>query len=136
MHAWKQIKETGKVKLFESHRTDFRNGEQLRDFIYVDDVTDICLYFFRSYKTASAGLNGIYNVGTGHARSFNDLAMAIFNAMGLAPQIEYIPTPIDIRDKYQYYTEAKMDKLKAAGYPKNFTSLTEGIRKYVEFLKK
>ncbi len=132
LHAYKQISETGKVKLFKSHNPEFGDGEQLRDFIYVDDVTDICLYFFKHYHN---NLNGLYNVGTGTARSFNDLVKAIFTALGKKPDIEYIPTPEDIRDKYQYFTEARMEKLKMAGYSKKFTLLEEGVKKYVELLQ-
>lgn len=132
LHAYKQISETGKVKLFKSHNPEFGDGEQLRDFIYVDDVTDICLYFFKHYHN---NLNGLYNVGTGKARSFNDVVKAIFTALGKKPDIEYIPTPEDIRDKYQYFTEARMEKLKMAGYSKRFTLLEEGVKKYVELLQ-
>lgn len=129
-HAFNQIKATGKVKLFQSHHADFKDGEQLRDFIHVDDVTDICLYLYK-HKTEP----GIYNVGTGKARSFNDLVTAIFDALRLEPQIEYIPTPVDIRDKYQYYTRAEMDKLFATGYASDsLLSLEEGVAQYVAYL--
>ncbi|MFN8286570.1 MAG: ADP-glyceromanno-heptose 6-epimerase [Chitinophagales bacterium] len=129
-HAYHQIKAHGKVKLFESHRPDFKDGEQLRDFIHVDDVADICFYLYQQ-QTAS----GIYNVGTGKARSFNDLVKAIFHALHLKPQIEYIPTPIDIRDKYQYYTQAEMQKLFSRGYePSKLHSLEEGVAQYVAYL--
>lgn len=132
LHAYRQIKQTGKVKLFKSHREGFKDGEQLRDFIYVDDVVATCLYFFDNYNSS---LNGIYNLGTGKARSYNHLAKAIFSALNLRPNIEYIPTPEDIRDKYQYFTEAKMDKLRSAGFDKNFIELEEGVKKYVQFLE-
>jgi len=132
LHAYRQIKQTGKVKLFKSHREGFKDGEQLRDFIYVDDVVAACLYFFDNYNKS---LNGIYNLGTGNARSYNHLAKAIFSALNLRPNIEYIPTPEDIRDKYQYFTEAKMDKLRQAGFDKNFIELEEGVKKYVQFLE-
>lgn len=132
LHAYKQIKETGGVKLFKSHNPKFKDGEQLRDFIYVDDVVNVCLHFFASKATAPSA---IYNLGTGQARSFNDLATAIFNSLNLPVQITYIPTPEDIRDKYQYFTEAKMDKLKSAGYSEKFTNLEEGVKKYVDFLQ-
>lgn len=129
-HAFNQIKATGKVKLFQSHHADFKDGEQLRDFIHVDDVTDICLYLYK-HKTEP----GIYNVGTGKTRSFNDLVTAIFDALRLEPQIEYIPTPVDIRDKYQYYTRAEMDKLFATGYAADsLLSLEEGVAQYVAYL--
>ncbi len=133
LHAFKQISETGKVKLFKSHHPDFKDGEQLRDFIYVDDVVDVCLYFFSQHQHS---LNGIYNLGTGKARTFNDLVKSIFTSLQLAPQIEYVPTPEDIRDKYQYFTEAKMEKLRSAGYSKEFLSLEEGVKLYVDFLQK
>lgn len=130
LHAFKQISATSKMKLFRSHNPLFEDGKQLRDFIYVKDVVDV-LYFLMSQKPAS----GIYNLGTGKARSFLDLATATFLAMDLIPQIEFIDTPLDIRDKYQYFTEAKMEKLKNAGYTNSFYSLEEGIEEYVnEFL--
>lgn len=136
MHAYRQIKDTGKVKLFKSHHPDYKDGEQLRDFIYVDDVADVCLYFLNKHQyPAALNVSDIYNLGTGTARSFNDLVKAIFDALQLPPQIEYIPTPEDIRDKYQYFTQAKMDKLKKAGYPLNFTLLEDGVKKYVHFLQ-
>lgn len=125
-HSFNQIKATGKVKLFKSHRNGFEDGEQLRDFIYVKDVIAVC-YWLMQYKPASA----IYNLGTGTARSFNDLVKATFAGLDLQPQIEYIDMPEDIRDKYQYFTEAGMDKLKAAGYTQEFYSLESGVDDYV-----
>lgn len=133
LHAFKQISETGKVKLFKSHHSEFKDGEQLRDFIYVDDVVDVCLYFFEENQNS---LNGIYNLGTGKARTFNDLVNAIFSSLQLAPQIEYVPTPEDILDKYQYFTEAKMEKLRNAGYALPFFTLEEGVKSYVDFLRR
>lgn len=130
-HAYHQIKQTGKVKLFQSHNPNFKDGEQLRDFIYVDDVLDVCLYLYKN-RVAS----GIYNLGTGTARSFKDMVLGIFKTLQLKPVIEFIPTPLDIRDKYQYYTQAEMDKLKATGYTHNFTFLEEGVEKYVHWLEK
>jgi len=127
-HAFNQIKETGKVKLFKSHRPDYKDGWQLRDFIYVKDVVDI-MYFLMHHRTHS----GLYNVGTGQARSFFDLATATFNAMNLTPNISFIDMPEDIRDTYQYFTEAKMEKLKAIGYDKPFHSLEEGVSDYVQY---
>jgi len=132
MHAFNQIKNTGKVKLFRSHNPDFEDGKQLRDFVYVKDVADV-IYFLMIEKPASA----LYNLGTGKARSFLDLAINTFKAQGLKPNIEFIDTPLDIRDKYQYFTEANMQKLISAGYAKAFYSLEEGIEEYVqEFLMK
>lgn len=131
-HAHRQIHETGKVRLFRSHRPDFEDGKQLRDFIYVNDVVAV-LIFMMEKKPAS----GLYNLGTGKARTFTDLATATFRAMGLEPQIEFVPTPEDIRDKYQYFTEADMSKLRMAGYTDNFTTLEDGITDYVaKYLKK
>ncbi len=125
-HAGRQIRETGKLKLFRSHRADFRDGEQKRDFIFVDDVVDVLLFFMEHRKGS-----GIYNLGTGSARTFLDLGKACFRAMEAEVQIDFIDTPEDIRDKYQYFTEARMDKLRAAGYAESFTSLEEGISKYI-----
>ena len=126
-HAYKQIKETGKVKLFRSHNPDFEDGKQLRDFIYVKDVVDVLFFMMRTQKES-----GIYNLGTGKARSFLDLATATFKSMNLTPDIEFIDTPLDIRDKYQYFTEAKMNKLRSIGFDKTFYSLEEGIEEYVQ----
>ena len=126
-HAFNQIKNTGKVKLFRSHRPDFEDGKQLRDFIYVKDVVDV-LYFMMENRPQC----GLYNLGTGKARSFVDLATATFHSMGLKPDIEFIDTPIDIRDKYQYFTEADMNKLKFEGYKKAFFELEQGIEEYVQ----
>ncbi len=125
-HAYNQIRETGKVKLFKSHRPDYKNGEQLRDFVYVKDVASIILFLMKTRKHP-----GIYNVGTGKARTFYDLAVATFNAMDKPVNIEFIDMPVDIRDKYQYFTQAEMDKLKSIGYDKPFHSLEDGVRDYV-----
>ena len=126
-HAYNQIRDTGSVKLFRSHHPEFKDGEQLRDFIYVKDVVDV-MYFLMNHQQDS----GIYNLGTGKARTFIDLVTAVFDSLNLSPQISFIDTPIDIRDKYQYFTEAKMDKLKSIGYEKPFTSLEQGILDYVQ----
>jgi ADP-L-glycero-D-manno-heptose 6-epimerase len=126
-HAWNQIKESGKVELFRSHRPDFLDGQQLRDFIYVKDVVSVIGFLLEKRPSS-----GIYNLGTGQARSFYDLAVSVFQAMGKEPQISYKDIPEDIRDKYQYFTEAKMDKLKQAGYPHAFTPLEAGISDYVQ----
>ena len=127
LHAFRQVKDTGKVKLFRSHNSFYKDGEQLRDFIYVKDVCEVCLFLFHDRKNS-----GIYNLGTGKARSFLDLAKATFTAMEKEAQIEFIDTPADIRDKYQYYTQADMSKLLSAGYKKGFRSLEEGISEYVK----
>ncbi|MFM2157302.1 MAG: ADP-glyceromanno-heptose 6-epimerase [Bacteroidota bacterium] len=125
-HAFHQINNTGKVKLFRSHRPDFKDGWQLRDFIYVKDLVNVCVFLMQN-KVAS----GIYNLGTGQARSFYDLADSTFKAMSKATDIEYVDIPADIRDKYQYFTEADMSKLIGQGYNTPFTSLEEGVRDYV-----
>lgn len=125
-HAFNQIQQTGKIKLFRSHNPNYKDGEQKRDFIYVKDVCNV-LFFLMHHRKNS----GIYNLGTGLARTFNDLAYAVFNALNKEPVIEYIDTPEDIRDKYQYFTEAKMDKLRSIGYSSTFTSLEDGIKDYV-----
>jgi ADP-L-glycero-D-manno-heptose 6-epimerase len=126
-HAFNQIKQNGKVKLFRSHNPKYKDGGQLRDFIYVKDLCSV-IYFLYKNKVA----NGIYNLGTGTARTFLDLAKSTFKAMGVEEKIEFIDTPIDIRDKYQYFTEAKMHKLIKAGYTKPFSTLEEGVNDYVK----
>jgi ADP-L-glycero-D-manno-heptose 6-epimerase len=125
-HAYNQIKANGKVRLFRSHRPEFKDGEQKRDFIYVKDVVKVCVWMMKKHPAS-----GIYNVGTGAARSFNDLAEAIFKSIRKNTVIEYIDTPEDIRESYQYFTEADMQKLKAAGYDTPFTSLEKGVSEYV-----
>ncbi len=128
-HTARQIKATGGMKLFRSHRSDFEDGAQMRDFIYVKDVVEI-LYFLM--QNSSPKQNGLYNVGTGQARTFYDLAASTFQAMERKPQISFIDTPEDIRDTYQYFTEAEMGKLRGIGYKQPFYSLEEGIRDYVK----
>lgn len=131
-HAHRQILENGKVRLFRSHRPDYEDGKQLRDFVYVKDVVDV-IWWLSQNKPQS----GIYNLGTGKARSFYDLATATFKAMDKEACIEFVDTPADIRDKYQYFTEADMTKLIRAGFTQEFQSLEEGIRDYVqEYLSK
>ena len=132
-HSFNQIKASGLVKLFKSHRPDFKDGEQLRDFIYVKDLVHVIFWMMQQMiaGTWSASHNGLYNLGTGKARSFYDLAANTFTAQGLQPNIEFIDMPLDIRDKYQYFTEANMNKLRAAGYDKPFSSLEEGVKDYV-----
>lgn len=126
-HGYNQIRKTGRIRLFKSHRPDYKDGEQLRDFIYVEDIVKIC-----HWLSENKIMSGIYNAGTGKARTFNDLANAIFAAMDKKPSIEYIDMPEDIRDSYQYFTEADMDKLINAGYDASFYSLEEGVKDYVE----
>lgn len=125
-HAFNQIKQTGKVKLFKSHNINYIDGGQLRDFVYVKDVVDV-IWFLYSKKSKS----GIYNLGSGKARTFLDLAKATFKALDKTEEIEFIDTPIDIRDKYQYFTEANMSKLIGIGYHQPFTSLEDGVNDYV-----
>ena len=126
-HAYNQIKATEKMKLFRSHNPDYRDGEQMRDFIYVKDLIDVCIFFMHHRKNS-----GIYNLGSGKARTFKDLVTNTFIAMGKTPDISYIDTPEDIRDKYQYFTEANMNKLVSIGYTRPFTSLEDGVDDYVK----
>jgi ADP-L-glycero-D-manno-heptose 6-epimerase len=132
-HAFKQAdrrtggQAEGVVKLFRSHHPEYRDGGQLRDFIYVKDVTDV-MYFLMNHDSDS----GIYNLGTGKARTFLDLANAVFSALNLPPCIEFIDTPVDIRDKYQYFTEAKMEKLHGIGYIRPLYSLETAVEEYVQ----
>lgn len=136
-HSYNQIKEKGFVKLFRSHKQGFADGEQLRDFVYVKDVVKVCYWLMsHSQQTTDGGLsavdNGLYNLGTGKARSFNDLVKATFAASDIPANIEYIDMPEDIRGKYQYFTEADMHKLNDAGYTDSFYSLEEGVKDYVQ----
>ena len=126
-HTTRKIKATGEMQLFRSHRPDFKDGEQSRDFIYVKDVVDVLLFFLEKRPP-----NAIYNLGTGKARTFLDLAKGTFHAMNLEPNISFIDTPADIRDTYQYFTEADMNKLRQAGYHQPFYGLEEGIEDYVQ----
>ena len=120
------------AKLFKSHNPDYEDGGQLRDFIYVADCVNVMLWLLENPKVC-----GLFNVGTGQARSFKDLAESTFAANDTPPKINYMDMPVELRGKYQYYTQAEMDKLKAAGYDKPFTSLEDGIRQYVQgFLRK
>lgn len=125
-HAHKQIGQTGGMKLFRSHNPEYTDGGQMRDFVYVKDVLDVCLFLMHHRRNS-----GIYNLGSGTARTFLDLANNTFAAMDLDPQVTFIDTPADIRDKYQYYTQANMAKLRSIGYEKPFHSLEAGIADYV-----
>ena len=146
-HSFNQINATGKVKLFRSHRPDFADGQQLRDFIYVKDIASVIAFmidnkttrqqdnkiiFNSQFSTFNSLKSGLYNLGTGKARSFYDLAANTFKAMGREVDIEFVDIPEDIRDKYQYFTEANMAKLREAGYDKEFTSLEDGVMDYVK----
>lgn len=126
-HTFNQINKTGAMKLFQSHNPQFKDGEQMRDFVYIKDVVNV-LYFLMHHRKDS----GIYNLGTGKARTFLDLAKATFHALGRNPDISFIPTPEDIRDKYQYFTEARMEKLRSIGYSQEFYSLEQGVEDYVK----
>ncbi|UII32587.1 ADP-glyceromanno-heptose 6-epimerase [Fulvivirga ulvae] len=125
-HAYNQIKDTGAMKLFRSHNAQYKDGEQMRDFVYVKDVVDVCYWLMHHRKDS-----GIYNLGSGKARTFLDLTKAVFKAMGKEENISFIDTPEDIRDKYQYFTEANMDKLRGIGYSKKFHDLEEGVEEYI-----
>lgn len=126
-HTFNKISQTGKMQLFRSHRPDFADGAQSRDFVYVMDVVDMMMHLMQN----NVAPNGIYNIGTGKARSFYDLAEGVFTALGLDPNIEFIDTPADIRDTYQYFTEASMEKFLSTAYKKPFFSLEDGISDYV-----
>jgi ADP-L-glycero-D-manno-heptose 6-epimerase len=130
LHAYDQILKTGRVKLFRSHREGYKDGEQKRDFVAVEDVCDVL--HFAIEKPIK---RGIFNLGTGRAQTFLDLVNSVFSALGKKPEIDFIDTPISIRDKYQYFTEARMEKLRAEGYAKQFLNLSEGSALYVKRLK-
>ena len=127
LHAFNQIKEKGAMKLFMSHNPDYDHGGQLRDFVYIKDVLNIITFWYKHQSNS-----GIYNLGTGQARTFKDLAKSVFAALNLEDDISFIPTPEDIRDKYQYYTQAEMQRTLDAGYNLGFTSLEDGIKDYVQ----
>lgn len=126
-HGFNQIKETGRIKLFKSLNPDFKDGGQLRDFVYVKDVCDVIMYFYEHKE-----YNGIFNVGTGKAQSFQELAEAIFKALNIASQIEYIDMPLNLINTYQYYTMANIDKLKSIGYETEWRDLNKGVGDYVQ----
>ena len=126
LHAFNKIKKSGEMKLFRSHRPDIKDGEQKRDFVHVDDITDVMLFFMENQDKP-----GIYNVGTGKARSYLDLTRAVFESMNLNPEISFIDTPPSIRNRYQYFTEAKIQKLRETGYSKSFRDLEQGVGDYV-----
>ena len=126
-HTFNQIKNTGGMKLFKSHNNNYEDGKQLRDFIYIKDVINV-LYFMMNHKKNS----GLYNLGTGHARTFLDLAQIAFTCMNVKERISFIETPSDLLDKYQYFTEAIMHKLRNIGFNQQYTVLEEGIKDYIK----
>lgn len=126
LHAFDAIRRNGKIELFKSHRPLVKDGDQKRDFIYVDDIIRVMLYFMEERNKS-----GVYNVGTGHARSFLDLALAVFKSMKIDPVINFVDTPPEIRDHYQYFTEANVKKLCKIGFPNTFLSLEDGVAEYV-----
>jgi ADP-L-glycero-D-manno-heptose 6-epimerase len=128
--AFEQIRDTGRVKLFKSHRPDYRDGQQLRDFLYVKDAVDMTLFFLDPTRPG-----GIYNIGTGQARSWMDLAGALFHSLGREVKIDFIPMPESIRDKYQYHTKAEMAKIRAIGYDAPIRTLEAGIEDYIPYLE-
>ena len=128
--SYRNVVEKGKIAIFKSYNDDYSDGEQKRDFIYVKDVVDVILYFMDCL-----GIYGIFNVGTGQSRTWNDLSIALFKAVGSDPVIEYIDMPEDFRDRYQYFTEADVSRLRGVGYDKAFISLEEAIVDYVVYLK-
>lgn len=132
-HSYNQMKKTGLVNLFKSHRPDFKDGEQLRDFIYVKDIVTVIEWIMQEMMQEKweRGKNGLYNLGTGKARSFFDLAQSTFKGAAMEPVVEFIDMPEDLRNSYQYFTEADMQKLASAGYSKEFYSLEIGVQDYV-----
>jgi ADP-L-glycero-D-manno-heptose 6-epimerase len=124
--AFHQIKETGKVKLFKSYKPEYKDGGQMRDFVYVKDCINVLWWLFKNPE-----VNGIFNLGTGKARTWNDLIRAVFDAMGFETNIKYIEMPQDLRNQYQYFTQAEMDKLHTAGCPETFSPLEDSVRDYV-----
>jgi ADP-L-glycero-D-manno-heptose 6-epimerase len=125
--AFEQIRDTGKVKLFKSENPDYKDGEQKRDFVYVKDAVGMTLFFLDNLDK-----NGIFNVGSGNARTWKDLVTAIFNAMGKPVNIDYIDLPKSLSQKYQYFTEANLSKVKKAGYAKSLSTLEDGVTDYVK----
>ncbi len=134
LHAYGEILETGKARLFKSHRPDFPDGGQRRDFIFVEDAVAAALHMLDAPVSMKVP-NGLYNVGTGRARSFADLVTAVFTALGRPANIEYFPMPEDLRGKYQYFTQAETSKLQAAGFKYPMHDVEEGVGKYVHYLE-
>lgn len=126
-HGYKQIKGEGQIKLFKSENGKYEDGGQLRDFVYVKDVCNVIAFFMEHTEC-----NGLFNVGTGKARSFKNLANAIFDALEISSKIEYIDMPVHLKGRYQYFTEADIKQLRNIGYSRLFTTLEEGIKDYVQ----
>lgn len=126
-HSFNQVKKDGAIRLFKSYKKECRDGEQMRDFIYIKDVVAVVMFMLKNKQ-----ISGIFNVGTGNARTFNDLAKSVFNSLGMKSSIKYVDMPEGLREKYQYFTQAKMDKLRQAGYKNEFFSLEEGVKDYVQ----
>ena len=126
LHTFDKVRDTGKMQLFRSHNPKFKDGMQLRDFVYVKDIVSVMLFLYRQQPES-----GLYNLGTGHAQSFLELARSTFRAMNLEPNIEFIDMPLDLREKYQYFTEANIAKLCRVGYDKPFYNLQDGVFDYV-----
>lgn len=131
LKAYDQIRREGKVRLFKSYNSGYRDGEQRRDFIYIKDAVEMSIFFLEH-----PDLNGIFNIGTGVSRTWNDLAKAVFHAMGKEPRIEYVEMPEGLQEKYQYHTEADISKLRRSGYKNDLTTLEDGVREYVGWLLK
>jgi ADP-L-glycero-D-manno-heptose 6-epimerase len=127
LKAFEQINATGKVRLFKSYKSEFEDGQQMRDFLYVKDAVDMTLFFLDNPQ-----LSGLFNIGAGKARTWNDLVKAVFAAMGKKPDIEYIEMPDSIRNQYQYFTQAEVTKLRKAGYKNRITSLEDAVKDYVQ----
>ena len=126
-HSFNKITETGEMGLFKSYKKEYEDGGQLRDFVYVKDICKVIKYMIENEN-----VNGLFNLGTGQARSFYDLAVATFNAMGVEPNIKFVDMPETLRPKYQYYTQANMEKLRSVGYTDAFYSLEDGTKDYVQ----
>lgn len=131
-HTFNQFSETGTMKLFKGTKADVEDGMQLRDFVYVKDAAEVVAHFMDASLTKSPAPNGIYNIGTGEARSFKDLATSVMTSMAREPDITYIDMPKDLQGKYQYFTQADMQKLRDAGYQKPFSTLEDGVKDYVQ----
>jgi ADP-L-glycero-D-manno-heptose 6-epimerase len=124
--GFNQARETGRIRLFKSYRKEYADGDQRRDFVYIKDCVDLIWWLVEN-----PSVNGVLNVGSGHDRSWNDLAKAVFSAMELPLKIEYIDMPEQLRDRYQYFTRANVENLSATGWPVHFTNLEEAVNDYV-----